>query len=690
MVFTRVVQSTASTDSTGTHALSAQADELIAAGRAADAVPLLDQATAIRPRDSGLWLRLAAALLAVEGGTDADVRARDAAERAVTLDTHSAVGFRLLSEASLRLGETTAALAATRAAVQVQPRSWVAHLDLAAALGGDPRHHREARRAALRAADLAPPGRAEPHLVLAEFAARDGDWATAASAFQDAIAASPDDERARHGLADARARLAGGDTADAAPTTQLPRIPRPYPRLRGRRAAGRTADDRTSDNWAAENWAAENRATDSRAAEDQAADRYDPESRAAENWAPGSGPAESGAAASRTGGDWTAANWAAPDQHPDAGQPGVGGPDGWSADARGADPLVADQLGADQLAADLVGADPLAADRLGAGPIGANPLGADSRNAGPRSAGPRSAVPRSADLRSADSQQELAQSLAGPGAARAMGNQLAVLAAVQAAAIGLLLLAVPAVPARWHATVSLLTLGGIGLLAAATVAGMRSSLAYLPARLSALAPLAGSVGLLLVSLGSVAIGGLAGAVIPGSSEYLRFALVPALLAHLTGHLAARFAEVRGRSAGTEDENAQSGQGIRAGVWLGLGLSNLLHGLGLAVLAVLAGLMPDRVYLLIVIAVVLPVTFLDAVQLAALLHRLRLHRRRFHWWPYAAIFGLVATIMVSGAGFGGALLIAYGAATEGMLVVAAAVSAVLATGCMIATLRLRRQ
>ncbi len=124
--------------------LVARADALLADGEAGEAVALLQRVTREHPDDAWLWHRLAAALLALDGGRESDAVARDAAERAVTLDPTSAVGYRLLSEASLRLDDPDAALDTMHSAVQAAPDSWVAHLDLAAALAGRPGGEREA------------------------------------------------------------------------------------------------------------------------------------------------------------------------------------------------------------------------------------------------------------------------------------------------------------------------------------------------------------------------------------------------------------------------------------------------------------------------------------------------------------------------------------------------------------------
>lgn len=190
----------------------ARADASLAAGDAAEAVALLQRVTREHPDDAWLWHRLAAALLTLDGGVESDRVARDAAERAVTLDPTSAVGYRLLSEAALRLDDPAAALDTMHAAVQAAPGSWVAHLDLAAALSGKPGAEREARRAARRAAKLAPAGRAEPHIMLGDFALRDGDLNHAAAAYTDALEQDPENPQAQSGLADVFDRMGGNTT----------------------------------------------------------------------------------------------------------------------------------------------------------------------------------------------------------------------------------------------------------------------------------------------------------------------------------------------------------------------------------------------------------------------------------------------------------------------------------------------
>lgn len=186
-----------------------RADDLLAAGQPAEAVALFQRITSDHPDDAWLWHRLAAALLALEGGVESDTVARDAAERAVTLEPTSAVGYRLLSEAALRLGDPEAALATMRSAVHAAPDSWVAHLDLAAALAERSDRHREAWREARRAARLAPADRPEPHLLLGDLALRDGDLNHAAAAFTDAREREPGNEYAVQGLARVFERMGG-------------------------------------------------------------------------------------------------------------------------------------------------------------------------------------------------------------------------------------------------------------------------------------------------------------------------------------------------------------------------------------------------------------------------------------------------------------------------------------------------
>lgn len=192
--------------------LVAQADALLADGEPAEAVALLQRVTREHPDDAWLWHRLAAALLALDGGRESDAVARDAAERAVTLDPTSAVGYRLLSEASLRLDDPDSALDTMHAAVQAAPDSWVAHLDLAAALSDKPGGEREAWRAARRAAKLSPAGRPEPHVMLGDFALRDGDLNHAAAAYTDALEQDPENAQAQAGLADVFERMGGAPT----------------------------------------------------------------------------------------------------------------------------------------------------------------------------------------------------------------------------------------------------------------------------------------------------------------------------------------------------------------------------------------------------------------------------------------------------------------------------------------------
>ncbi len=183
-----------------------RADQLLAAGRADEAAEILRTLTRQHPEDPWAWQRLAAALLAVNGGEAYDAQARDAAERGVTLDPSSAIGYRMLSEAALRLGDEDAALATMRAAVQAAPDSWVAHLDLAAAVVKQPGGGREAWRIARRAAKLAP-DRPEPHLMLGDLALRAGDVGYAAAGYSDALDRDPGNALATRKLAELHGQL---------------------------------------------------------------------------------------------------------------------------------------------------------------------------------------------------------------------------------------------------------------------------------------------------------------------------------------------------------------------------------------------------------------------------------------------------------------------------------------------------
>jgi Flp pilus assembly protein TadD len=189
----------------------ARVDDLLAQGRVDEAVVLARTLTGRHPDDAWAWHRLAAALLVADDPV-ALGEARAAAERAVTLDPTSAMGYRMLSEAALRAGDPEAALATMRAAVQAAPESWVTHLDLAAALADRPGGAREAYRIAYRATHLAPQ-RPEPHLMLGDLALRAGDPDAAAARYSNALAIAPDYEMAQVKMAELRARTAAaGDT----------------------------------------------------------------------------------------------------------------------------------------------------------------------------------------------------------------------------------------------------------------------------------------------------------------------------------------------------------------------------------------------------------------------------------------------------------------------------------------------
>jgi Flp pilus assembly protein TadD len=192
--------------------LQDEAEQLLKEHRADDASVPLRELARRQPDDARTWLRLAAALLAGNGGTEGDVEARAAAERAVALDPASAIGYRMLSEAALRLGDRDAALDTMRAAVSAAPDSWVTHLDLAAALVERPGGGVEAWQLAKRAASIAPQ-RAEPHVLLGDLALRAGDMDKAAAGYADALDRAPGDVMVTRKLAELHHRLDGGPAA---------------------------------------------------------------------------------------------------------------------------------------------------------------------------------------------------------------------------------------------------------------------------------------------------------------------------------------------------------------------------------------------------------------------------------------------------------------------------------------------
>ncbi|WP_203960130.1 tetratricopeptide repeat protein [Actinocatenispora thailandica] len=192
--------------------LQDEAEQLLTDHRADEASVPLRELAGRQPGDARTWLRLAAALLAGNGGAAADAEARDAAERAVALDPSSAIGYRMLSEAALRMGDRDAALDTMRAAVSAAPDSWVTHLDLAAALIERPGGGREAWQLAKRAASIAPE-RAEPHVLLGDLALRAGDMDKAAAGYADALDRAPGDVMVTRKLAELHHRLDGGPAA---------------------------------------------------------------------------------------------------------------------------------------------------------------------------------------------------------------------------------------------------------------------------------------------------------------------------------------------------------------------------------------------------------------------------------------------------------------------------------------------
>jgi len=109
-----------------------RATDLMAQGRARDAVDLLQPLTRTHPDDAAVWDQLAAALL--EAGRPEE--SLDAARRAAMLDSRRDRPHRLASLALGELGRHPEAVLAAREAVRLAPQDWRCHVTLAEALVG--------------------------------------------------------------------------------------------------------------------------------------------------------------------------------------------------------------------------------------------------------------------------------------------------------------------------------------------------------------------------------------------------------------------------------------------------------------------------------------------------------------------------------------------------------------------------
>jgi tetratricopeptide (TPR) repeat protein len=146
--------------STTTESAAARADALIDAGRAHEAVVIVNQALAHDPDDVDLLGVLARAQLDVD-----PAGARATAMRLISLRPESPQGYLFGSFAAAATRDRKAAAAFAEHAIAKAPNLGEAHAQLAQALANDRKRRRHARGAAARALELA------PHSTLSRIAA---------------------------------------------------------------------------------------------------------------------------------------------------------------------------------------------------------------------------------------------------------------------------------------------------------------------------------------------------------------------------------------------------------------------------------------------------------------------------------------------------------------------------------------
>jgi len=173
-------------------------------GRLDDAVGILESALAERPSAESLWLALAE----IRHDRDGDRASLETLERAAQMAPGSAAIRAALARCLRRLGRTSEALAAARAALNVEPRHAPAHYEAGAALLalGRPAEAVEHLRTANRRA----PCDMETRIALASALEATGDVSAAASLF----ARLPDSAPAEAWAAAGRLALVGKDPID--------------------------------------------------------------------------------------------------------------------------------------------------------------------------------------------------------------------------------------------------------------------------------------------------------------------------------------------------------------------------------------------------------------------------------------------------------------------------------------------
>jgi Flp pilus assembly protein TadD len=173
-----------------------RAEVLCQLDRAADALPLLQQALAGHPEHADLWRHLAY----VHAQLAHPAQALWASNRALELEPEEEWGHRLASLALDRLGRHAEAVAAARQATRLDPDNWRTHVRLALALLEVGTAHRAAWQCAVHAAGLAP-HEPEVHNTVGALALAVEDLGSAEAAFRRVLELDPDNAKALHNLA---------------------------------------------------------------------------------------------------------------------------------------------------------------------------------------------------------------------------------------------------------------------------------------------------------------------------------------------------------------------------------------------------------------------------------------------------------------------------------------------------------
>jgi len=171
--------------STSTDALALLADIRLAAGRAADAIPILTRLVELNPREPALQRRLGGALLS----TGRCAEAATVLRTAIALDPENPRAHNNLGQALMQLGEVEAAIASYETALRCDPRYAIGHSNLGLAYA-DQGELTLAEASLRRAIDLNP-ALAVAHLNLGTVLERHQRLHEALASYEQAMALSP-------------------------------------------------------------------------------------------------------------------------------------------------------------------------------------------------------------------------------------------------------------------------------------------------------------------------------------------------------------------------------------------------------------------------------------------------------------------------------------------------------------------